>query len=47
MRFVGGKKRNIYLVLKIVKDVMDLIDDNYKVCCIIFDYGNLFLVIVI
>ena len=40
VRSVGGKKRNIYLVSKTVKDVMDLIDDNHKVCCITLGYEN-------
>ncbi|KAJ7381448.1 tRNA (cytosine(34)-C(5))-methyltransferase [Desmophyllum pertusum] len=31
VRSVGGKKRNIYLVSKAVKDVMEMIDDNHKV----------------
>lgn len=45
VRSVGGKKRNIYLVSKTVKDAMDLIDDNHKVCCITLDHGNSLLVI--
>lgn len=40
VRSVGGKKRNIYLVSKTVKDVMKLIDDNHKVCCITLGHGN-------
>ena len=34
MRSVAGKKRNIYLVSKAVKEVMGMIDDSHKVCCI-------------
>lgn len=34
VRSVAGKKRNIYLVSKAVKEVMEMIDDNHKVCCI-------------
>ena len=32
VRSFGGKKRNIYLVSKAVKDVMEMIDDSHKVC---------------
>ena len=32
VRSVAGKKRNIYLVSKAVKEVMELIDENHKVC---------------
>ncbi|KAL9976465.1 hypothetical protein ACROYT_G013772 [Oculina patagonica] len=31
VRSVAGKKRNIYLVSKAVKEVMEMIDDNHKV----------------
>ena len=31
MRSHGGKKRNVYLVSKAVKDVMELVDENHKV----------------
>jgi len=31
VRSVGGKKRNVYLVSKAVKDVMEMVDDNHKV----------------
>lgn len=31
VRSFGGKKRNIYLVSKAVKDVMEMIDDSHKV----------------
>ena len=38
VRSVGGKKRNVYLVSKAVKDVMEMVDDNHKVCWVITQY---------